>query len=87
MGHGQVQDEVDLLRESFDLLVIKIESDDVYRRSVYRSKYGKDPTEKELNDVTETSSDDIIPDMVLTNDYTKNSAESNISRILEALQI
>ncbi len=81
------KDEVDLLRESFDLLVIKIESDDVYRRSVYRSKYGKDPTEKELNDVTETSSDDIIPDMVLANDYTKNSAESNISRILEALQI
>ena len=53
---------------------------------MYRSKYGKDPTEKELNDVTETSSDDIIPDLVLTNDYTKNSAESNISRILEALQ-
>ena len=81
------KDEVDLLRESFDLLVIKIESDDVYRRSVYRSKYGRDPTEKELNDVTETSSDDIIPDIVLANDYTKNSAESNMSRILEALQI
>ena len=81
------KDEVDLLKESFDLLVIKIESDDVYRRSVYRSKYGKDPTEKELNDVTETSSDDIIPDIVLANDYTKNSAESNMSRILEALQI
>ena len=81
------KDEVDLLRESFDLLVIKIESDDVYRRSAYRSKYGKDPTEKELNDVTETSSDDIIPNLVLANDYTKNSAESNINRILEALQI
>jgi dephospho-CoA kinase len=81
------KDEVDLLRENFDLLVIKIESDDTYRRSVYRSKYGKEPTEKELNDITETSSDDIIPDMVLINDYTANSAKTNMKRVLEALQI
>ena len=81
------KEEVDLLKESFDLLVIRIDSDDVYRRSVYRAKYGKDPTEKELNDVTETSSGDITPDLILTNDYTKNSAKANISRILEALQI
>ncbi len=79
--------EVDMLKENFNLLVIKIESDDVYRRDVYKSKYGREPTEKELNDVTETSSDDIIPDIVLTNDYTASSAKSNMSRIIEALQI
>ena len=81
------KEEVDLLKENFDLLVIKIESEDVYRRSVYRSKYGKEPTEKELNDITETSSDNIRPDMVLINDYTVNSAKTNMDRILEALQI
>lgn len=79
--------EVDMLRDNFDLLVVKIESDDANRRSVYRSKYGRYPTVKESNDVTETSSDDIIPDMVLNNDYTEISAKRNISRILEALQI
>ena len=81
------KDEVNMLKENFDLLVIKIDSDDVYRRSVYKSKYGKEPTEKELNDVTETSSDDIVPDLVLTNDYTIHSAKANMNRILEAIEI
>jgi hypothetical protein len=76
-----------LIKQDFDLLVVKIDTDDAYRIIAYTQKYGRAPTEKELNDVTETSSEDIVPDLVLENDYTKPTAERNIDLILRTLQI
>ncbi len=81
------KDEVLLIRQTFDLLIVKIDSDDSYRKSAYAAKYGKAPTEKELTDITETSMDEIEPDLVLKNDYTKQTASSNITKLLKELQV
>ena len=79
--------EVQLIRESFSMLVIKIEAEEEERMAKYVARYGKKPTEKELNDITETSMTGITPDITLKNDYAPETTAANISKIIKALNL
>ncbi len=76
--------EMRILKDNFNVIIVKLEAEESARIMAYTSKYGIPPTEKELSDPTETSSDDITADLLITNDYTEETVSNNIAKIIKA---
>lgn len=80
-------EDIEVLKENFpELVVVKLESDEKERLEMYRKTYGRYPTKKELENVTEREIARLPADMTLFNKYDKEELELQIEGIVKSIK-
>lgn len=76
--------EASIFKENFNpFYIIKINSDSSKRFEIYKTLYGRYPTEEEINDPTETEIDEIKADDTIINEYDPSMARNTIKIIID----
>lgn len=81
-------DEARPFRENLpNLVIVRIEVDEGQRLDVYRERYGRYPTPKELDSIMERTIADIHADVILTNNYQMAELRSQVRGLVSRIKV